>query len=151
MHYSRGPRPAMDARYQRAFHSWQGVLLILFFFLIPHCAACCVNGKESACQCRRRSFDPWVWKIPGGGNGNPFQYSCLENPMNKGASWAVVHRVAKSQTCLNDKTCTHTQHAGFWFPDQGWNASPLQWKLGVLSTAPRGKSWAVLLYTSPVL
>ena len=35
---------------------------------------------------------------PGGGHGNPFQYSCLENPMEKEAWWATVHRVAKSQT-----------------------------------------------------
>ena len=34
----------------------------------------------------------------GEGNGNPLQYSCLENPMNRGACWATVHRVAKSQT-----------------------------------------------------
>ena len=33
----------------------------------------------------RHSFDPWVTKIPGGGNGNPLQYSCLENPRDKGA------------------------------------------------------------------
>ena len=33
---------------------------------------------------------------PGGGNGNPLQYSCLENPMDRGASWATVHGVAKS-------------------------------------------------------
>ena len=34
-------------------------------------------------------------RSPGGGNGNPLQYSCLENPMDKGAWWATVHRVAK--------------------------------------------------------
>ena len=33
---------------------------------------------------------------PGGGNGNPLQYSCLENPMDRGALWATVYRVAKS-------------------------------------------------------
>ena len=33
----------------------------------------------------------------GGGHGNPFQYSCLENPMDRGAWWVTVHRVAKSQ------------------------------------------------------
>ena len=41
------------------------------------------SGKETACQCRRHKrcrFDPWVGKIPGGGHGNPLQYSCLENP-----------------------------------------------------------------------
>ena len=35
---------------------------------------------------------------PGGGDGNPLQYSCLENPMNRGAWWAIVHRVAQDQT-----------------------------------------------------
>ena len=37
----------------------------------------------------------------GGGHGNPFQYSCLENPMDGGAWQAAVHRIAKSQTCLS--------------------------------------------------
>ena len=37
-------------------------------------------------------------RSPGGGNGNPVQYSCLENPMDRGAWWATVHRVAKNQT-----------------------------------------------------
>ena len=37
---------------------------------------------------------------PGGEHGNPLQYSCLENPMDRGAWWAVVHRVTKSQTGL---------------------------------------------------
>ena len=35
---------------------------------------------------------------PGGGNGSPLQYSCLENPMDRGASWAIVHGVTKSWT-----------------------------------------------------
>ena len=43
-------------------------------------------------------FNPWVRKSPGGGHGNPLQYSCLENPMNRGAWWATVHRVAESWT-----------------------------------------------------
>ena len=38
---------------------------------------------------------------PGGRHGNPLQYSCLENPLDRGAWWAMVHRVAKSQTRLN--------------------------------------------------
>ena len=36
-------------------------------------------------------------RSPGEGNGNPLQYSCLENPMDKGAWWAAVHGVTKSQ------------------------------------------------------
>ena len=43
---------------------------------------------------------PGSEKPPGGGNGNPFQYSCLENSMNKGVWWTMVHGVAKSQARL---------------------------------------------------
>ena len=43
-------------------------------------------------------------RSPGEGNGNPLQYSCLENPMDWGAWWDTVHRVAKSQTRLSDVT-----------------------------------------------
>ena len=49
-------------------------------------------------QCKRRGFDPWVRKISEGGNGNTLQYSCLENPMDRGAWWATVHRVAELDT-----------------------------------------------------
>ena len=41
---------------------------------------------------------PGSGRSPGGGHGNLFQYSCLENPMDRGAWWATVHRVTKSQT-----------------------------------------------------
>ena len=44
---------------------------------------------------------PGSGRSPGGGHGNPLQYSCLENPMDRGAWWAIVHRVTKSQTRLN--------------------------------------------------
>ena len=46
------------------------------------------TSKGPACQgrrCKRCGFDPWVRKIPWRKNGNPFQYSCLENPMDRGA------------------------------------------------------------------
>ena len=59
-------------------------------------------GKESACKNRRHGLDLWVQKVPGEGNGNLFHYSCLENPMDRGALWAVVHGVAKSQTELSN-------------------------------------------------
>ena len=38
---------------------------------------------------------PGLARSPGGGNGNPLQYSCLENPMDRGAWWAIVHGVSK--------------------------------------------------------
>ena len=61
-----------------------------------------LSGKEPSCQCRRCKIDPWVRKIPLGGNGKPLQYSCLGNPMDRGAWWATVHGVTKSWTRLSD-------------------------------------------------
>ena len=55
------------------------------------------DGKESA----RIAGDPGSilgGRSPGEGHGSPLQYSCLENPMDKGAWWAIVHGVAKSRT-----------------------------------------------------
>ena len=46
-------------------------------------------------------FIPGSGRSPGMGNGNPLQYSCLENPMDRGAWWTTVHGVAKSRTRLN--------------------------------------------------
>jgi len=68
------------------------------------------SGKESAHQCRRLNrcgFDLWVGKIPGEGNSNPLQYSCLENSMDRGGWWAAVHEVAQSQTQLSTLTQSH--------------------------------------------
>ena len=45
---------------------------------------------------------PGSGKSPGEANGNPLQYSCLESPIDKGASWDTVHEVAKSQTQLSN-------------------------------------------------
>ena len=51
---------------------------------------------------------PGSGRSPGEGDGNPLQYSCLENPMDGGAWWATVHGVAKSRTRLSDFTYTYT-------------------------------------------
>ena len=50
---------------------------------------------------------PGLGRSPGEGNGNPLQYSCLENPMDRGAWWAIVHGVAKSQTQLSTHEGPH--------------------------------------------
>ena len=50
---------------------------------------------------------PGWGRSPRGGHGNPFQYSCLENPLDKGAWWATVYSVTKSQTGLSDLACIH--------------------------------------------
>ena len=47
---------------------------------------------------RDESLIPVLGRSPGGGNGNPLQYSCLENSMDRRAWWAIVHRVSKSRT-----------------------------------------------------
>ena len=54
------------------------------------------DSKESTCNAGDPGSIPGLEKSPGGGNGNPFQYSCLENPIDKGAWWATVHEVAKA-------------------------------------------------------
>ena len=54
--------------------------------------------KESACNVGDLGSIPRSGRSPGEGNGNPLQYSCLENPMNGGAWWATVHGVTKNRT-----------------------------------------------------
>ena len=49
---------------------------------------------------------PGSGRSPGEGNGSPLQYSCLENPVNRGAWWATVHRISKSWTRLNNSAHT---------------------------------------------
>ena len=56
------------------------------------------DGKASACNAGDLGSIPGSGGSPGEGNGNPLQYSCLENPMDGGTWGATVHRVAKSQT-----------------------------------------------------
>ena len=56
------------------------------------------DGKVSACNVGDPGLIPGLGRSPGEGNGNPLQYSCLENSMDVGAWWATVHGVAKGQT-----------------------------------------------------
>ena len=60
--------------------------------------------KAPACNAEDLGLTPESGRSPGEGNGNPLQYSCLENPMDGGAWWDTVHRVTKSQTQLSDFT-----------------------------------------------
>ena len=59
------------------------------------------DGKESACNTRDLGLIPGLGRSTEEGHGNPLQYSCLENSKNRGAWWATVHGVTKSQTQLN--------------------------------------------------
>ena len=56
------------------------------------------EGKESTCNRRDRGSIPGSGRSPGEGNGNPLQYSYLENSMDRGAWWAIVHGVTKNWT-----------------------------------------------------
>ena len=56
------------------------------------------DGKESACNTGDLGLIPGLGRTPGGRNGYPLQYSCLENSLDRGAWWATVHRVANSLT-----------------------------------------------------
>ena len=69
------------------------------------------SSKESTCQCRKCKRFPGLGRSPGEVNGNPFRSSCLENPMDRGASWSTIHGVTKSQTwpsTAHTHTHTHT-------------------------------------------
>ena len=56
------------------------------------------NSKASACDAGDPGLIPGSGRPPGEGNGNPLQYSCLENPMDRGAWWATFYGVAKNWT-----------------------------------------------------
>ena len=60
-------------------------------------ARCSSDGKETACNPGDQGLIPGLGRSLEG-NSNPLQYSCLENSMDKGAWWATIHRVTKSQT-----------------------------------------------------
>ena len=62
--------------------------------------------KRLPCNTRNMGSIPGLGRSPGGGNGNPLQYSCLENPMGRGAWQTTAYGVIKSQTQLSDQHFT---------------------------------------------
>ena len=62
------------------------------------------DSKESACNAGGPGLIPGSGRSPGEGNGNPLQYSCLKKTMDRGAWWATVHEVTKSQIGLSIHT-----------------------------------------------
>ena len=64
------------------------------------------DGKASVYNAGDLGSSPGLGRSPGKGNGNPLQYDCLENPMDRGAWQAIVYGVAKTRTWLNDFTFT---------------------------------------------
>ena len=72
-----------------------------------------LSGKDSPIRAGDVGSIPGLGRSLGGGNGNPLQYSCLENLMDRGAWWAAVHGVAKSWMKLSPcvHMCTHTHNS----------------------------------------
>ena len=69
--------------------------------------------KDLSANVRDVGSIPGLGRSPGEGHGNPLQYFCLENPLDRGAWRATVHRVTQSQTRLK----RFSTHAGFWLED----------------------------------
>ena len=79
------------------------------YFVLPGSS----DGKASAYNAGDPGSIPGLGRSSGEGNGNPLQYSCLENPMDRGAWWATVHGVAKSRTQLSElHTASHSPLLG---------------------------------------
>ena len=83
------------------------ILAFSYFSIEPFCFTVAgflggSAGKESACSAGDLGSIPGLGRSPGDGNGNPLQYSCLGNPMGRGAWQPTVHGVTKSQTRLSD-------------------------------------------------
>ena len=91
--------------------------------------------KNPHANARDASSVPGSGRSPGDGNGNWLQYSCLENPMDRGAWWATVHRVAKSWMWLSNWPCTHLRWlqlsclSKIYFSPDSFPCSPTQWQL----------------------
>ena len=70
---------------------------------------------------------PGLVSFPGGGHGNPLQYSCLENPKDRGAWWAAVHSVTRSRTRLSNFIFTFQFHA--LEKEMATHSSVLAWRI----------------------
>ena len=99
-------RPCLARRCQKSLVFTHWVSAVTWIFVFPLKIHQGFPGgsvdKESACGMGEMCSIPGLGRAPGEGNGNPLQYPCLENPMDRGAWWPTVHGVAKSQTRLSD-------------------------------------------------
>ena len=79
-----------------------GILVSLGTFRASQLALVVKHLPANTGDVRDVGLIPGLGRSPGGRNVNPLKYSCLENPMDRGAWWATVHWVTKSQTQLSD-------------------------------------------------
>ena len=85
-----------------SWHEWSPATLAGMIIPNPGESDLVSNGNESACSAGDPGSTPGSGRSPGEGNGNSLQYSCLENPMDRGTWWATVYGVPKSQTRLSN-------------------------------------------------
>ena len=78
-----------------------------------------LSGEESACNAADTGLIPGSGRSPGGGYCNPFQYSCQENAMDRGACWPIAHRVTKSQPWL--EVTEHIDRSVILYNDSAFN------------------------------
>ena len=99
------------------------------------------NPPANAGDIRNASLIPRSERSPGGGHGNLLQYSCLENPMDRGVWWATIHRVTKSWTRLKPLSMQNLFFLNFRF--QAWHIQLfLLWPwLLVLNSIPHSKPY----------
>ena len=88
--------------FQQLQNNYRSFLSIYYRFRWRKSFPCNSVSKESACSAGDPGSIPGLGRSPGEGNGDPLQYSCLENLKDRGAWWATVHGVVKSQTRLSD-------------------------------------------------
>ena len=111
----------------RKFHGWRSLVgyspwgrkesdtteELYFTSLHAHIQASLLAQQLRTClqlrQHMRHALNPWIVKIPSGGDGNPLQYSCLENPKDRGAWGATVHRVTRVRHNWSDWALMHIQ------------------------------------------
>ena len=96
--------------------------------------------KKLTCQCRRSKRHAGSILGAGRSPGNPLQYSCLENPIDKGVWWATVRRVEKSRTWLRRLS----MHTGPRYKFPGFNKSCLWWSGCCSKARERTMRWTVL-------
>ena len=99
----------------------QDAVLVLLAWAPQVYLPCCSDGKESTCDAGDLGSIPGSGRSPGEGTGNPLQYSCLGNPMDRGAWWAPVHGVAKESNT--------TERLSLWLHNPGYKLPlPLWWE-----------------------
>ena len=93
-----------------------------------------LSGKESAYNARDTDLIPGSGRTPGEGNGNPFQYSCLGNPKDRGAWWATIHGVARVGHDLGTKSPQPISPANYYFfslyqgPQNDLRSPSIEWE-----------------------